>query len=208
MEDPQTRPMNARKDALAKPAASGSSLAPGGSSALARSRSFLRTQLWIWPLVAAVVLVFVGVFVRLRMEAAMKALIAGNLQTILNANTEALRAWAATVKSRAEAVSEDARVDDVVGGIVRRAREQANSRAWLLAAPQLAQLRALLQPELEHYGFTGYVVLDPEFVVVAAANEEVIGLRSPPGYAERLRPCLEGEILVTPPFPSVGALPD
>ena len=61
---------------------------------------------------------------------------------------------------------------------------------------------------MEHYGFSGYVVLDPEFVVVAAANEEVIGLKSPPGYAERLRRCLEGEILVTPPFPSVGSLPD
>jgi eukaryotic-like serine/threonine-protein kinase len=193
---------------VAKPAAADSSPAPGGTSALARSRSFLRTQYWIWPLVAAVVLVFVGVFVRLRMEAAMKALIAGNLQTILNANTEALRAWAGTVKSRAEAVAEDARVADLVGGIVQRAKEQASSRAGLLAAPQQAQLRTLLQPELEHYGFTGYVVLDPDFVVVAAASEEVIGLRSPPGYAERLRRCLQGEVMVTPPFPSIGALPD
>ena len=134
--------------------------AKGGSSALARSHGFLRTQHWIWPLVAAVVLVFVGGFVRVRMEAAMKALIAGNLQTILNANTEALRAWATTAKSRAEAVSEDARVADLVGGIVQQAGQHTNSRAALLAAPQLAQLRALLQPELEHYGFTGYVVLD------------------------------------------------
>ena len=144
---------------------------------LASSRSFLRTQYWIWPLVAAVILVFVGVFVRVRMEAAMKALIAGNLQTILTANTEALRAWAATVKSRVEVVSEDARVADLVGGIIRQAGQQSNSRAALLAAPQLAQLRALLQPELEHYGFTGYAVLDPEFIVVAAANEEVIGVK-------------------------------
>jgi len=207
------------KKPVAKPAAPDSSrtpvgrvpsrgVPPGGSGALTRSRSFLRTQYWIWPLVAAVVLVFVGGGVRVRMEAAMKALIAGNLQTILNANTEALRAWATTAKSRAEAVSEDARVADLVGGIVQQAGQHANSRAALLAAPQLAQLRALLQPELEHYGFTGYVVLDPEFVVVAAANEEVIGLKSPSGYAERLRRCLEGEVLVTPPFPSFLTLPD
>ena len=133
--------MKDSKKPLAKPAASGSSSGPGGTSALARSRSFLRTQYWIWPLVAAVVLVFVGVFVRVRMEAAMKALIAGNLQTILNANTEALREWAGTVKSRAEAVAEDARVADLVGGIVQRAQQQTYSRAALLAAPQLAPLR-------------------------------------------------------------------
>ena len=175
---------------------------------LARSRSFLRTQYWIWPLLAAVILLFVGVFVRQHTEAAIKALIAGNLRTILDANTEALRAWAATERSRAEVISEDARVADVVAGIVQRARERGISKAALLAAPQLAQLRALLQPELEHYGFSGYAVLDPDFVVVAASSEEAIGLKSPPGYAERLERCLAGEIMVTPPFPSVGTLPD
>ena len=200
--------MKDRKQSASKTAAPDSAPATSSSGVLARSRSFLRTQYWIWPLVAAVILVFVGVFVRLRMEAAMKALIAGNLQTILNANTEALRAWAATVKSRAEVVSEDARVGELVSGLVQRARQQANSKAALLAAPQLAQLRALLQPELEHYGFNGYVVLDPEYVVVAAANEEAIGLKSPPGYVEGLQRCQEGEILITPPFPSVGTLPD
>ena len=200
--------MKDSKKPVTKAAAPDSRPATSSSGVLARSRSFLRTQYWIWPLVAAVILVFVGVFVRRQMEGAMKAQIAGNLQTILNANTEALRAWAATVKSRAEAVAEDARVADLVAGIVQRAGQQGNSQAALLAAPQLAQLRTLLQPELEHYGFTGYVVLDPDFVVVAAASEEVIGLKSPPGYAERLRRCLEGEIMVTPPFPSVGMLPD
>ncbi len=200
--------MNDRKQPRNKPAAPGASPGPGGSSVLARSRSFLRTQYWIWPLVAAVILVFVGVFVRQKMEGAMKAEIAGNLKTILDANTEALRAWAATEKSRVEVVAEDARLAELVAGIVQRAGQQGVSKGALLAAPQLAPLRTLLQPDLDHYGFTGFVVLDPDFVVVAAANEQVIGVQSPPGYAEGLRRCLEGEILVTPPFPSVAMLPD
>ena len=200
--------MNDSNEPMTKPAASALKPSSIGSSALARSRSFLRTQYWIWPLVAAVILVFVGVFVRRHMEGAMKAQIAANLQTILNANAEALRAWAATVKSRAEAVSEDSRVADLVAGIVQRAGQPGISKATLLAAPQLAQLRTLIQPQLEHYGFSGYVVLDPNFVAVAAAREETIGMTSPPGYEERLRRCLEGEIIVTPPFSSVGMLPD
>ena len=52
------------------------------------------------------------------------------------------------------------------------------------------------------------MVLDPDFVVLAAAREELIGLKSPPSYQERLRRCLEGEILVTPPFPSTAMLAD
>jgi hypothetical protein len=200
--------MNDRKKPMTKPTAPSSKPSSAGISTLARSRSFLRTQYWIWPLVAAVILVFVGVFVRRQMEGAMKEQIAGNLQTILNANTEALRAWAATEKSRAEAISEDVRVADQVAGVVKLARQPGLSKTALLAAPQLAQLRALLQPNMEHFDFTGYVVLDPDFVVVAATWDELMGMRSPPGYQERLRRCLEGEILVTPPFPSLAVLHD
>src|ERR1017187_3190980 len=71
--------MKDSKQPMNKPAPTGSRLTSLGSSALARSRSFLRTQYWIWPLIAAVILVFVGVFVRLQMEGAMKPQIAGNL---------------------------------------------------------------------------------------------------------------------------------
>ena len=200
--------MKDSKQPMNKPAPTGSRLTSLGGSALARSRSFLRTQYWIWPLIAAVILVFVGVFVRLKMEGAMKAQIAGNLQTILNANTEALRAWAATEKSRVESISEDARVADLIVGIAQRAKQQGVSKAALMAMPQLAQLRALLEPDMGHYGFTGYVVLDSDYVVLAAAREELIGISSPPGYRERLQRCLQGEILVTSPFPSVAMIPD
>jgi len=77
--------MNDSKKPMTKPAAPASPPASGASSVLARSQSFLRTQLWIWPLVAALILLFVGVYVRRHMEGAMKTQIAGNLQTILNA---------------------------------------------------------------------------------------------------------------------------
>ena len=66
-----------------------------------RTRGFLRTQLWVWPLVAALVLAFIGVWLRVKMEGATKQQIADTLQTILSANTEALRAWSTTMKSDA-----------------------------------------------------------------------------------------------------------
>jgi len=169
------------------PAARAASPSASVGSAVALSRNFLRTQYWIWPLVAAVILIFVGVFVRRQMEGAMKAQIAGNLTTILRANTEALRAWAATVKSQAEAVADDARVSDLVAGLMQRAAQQGTSQAALLATPQLAPLRKLLQPELEPHGFNGYVVITPDLVIAAAGREQLIGIQSPPGYKEHLR---------------------
>ena len=74
------------------------------ASVLTRTQGFLRTQLWIWPLVAALVLAFIGVWLRVKMEGATKQQIADTLQTILNANVEALRSWSVTMKSDAEDV--------------------------------------------------------------------------------------------------------
>jgi eukaryotic-like serine/threonine-protein kinase len=198
--------MKDHKQPANKPAAPASHSSTG--RAMARSRSFLRTQYWVWPLIAAVILGFVGVFVRLRMEGAMKEQIADNLKTILNANAEALRAWAATVKSQAESVAEDRQVADLIAALAQRAAQQDKSRAALLAAPQLPQLRTELQQELDHYGFDGYIVMDPQFLIIAAARDEVVGLQSPQGYEARFKPCFDGQAIVTPPFPSVAMLPD
>ena len=54
---------------------------------------FVRKQLWIWPLLLALVLGVVGVWVRNTVEDAMKAKLAAELKTILNADVEALRLW-------------------------------------------------------------------------------------------------------------------
>src|SRR5882672_1014248 len=71
----------------------GSSRSASISSILSRTQGVMRQHLWIWPLVAMVILAFVGLWIRSRMEGAIKAQLAGNLKTILAANTEALRAW-------------------------------------------------------------------------------------------------------------------
>jgi Na+-transporting methylmalonyl-CoA/oxaloacetate decarboxylase gamma subunit len=65
-----------------------------------------------------------------------------------------------------------------------------------------------MQPELDRYGFNGYVVITPDMVVVASGREQLIGMQSPSGYEEHLRPCLQGQAIVTPPFPSTAILED
>jgi eukaryotic-like serine/threonine-protein kinase len=200
--------MNERQHPEKPAAAPASKPASGTSSILARSQSFLRTQYWVWPLLAAAILGFVGVTVRRQMEGAMKQQIGANLKTILDANAEALRAWAATAKSQAEAVTEDVRVGELAAALVQRAAQQGNSRATLLAAPEQAQLRLVLQPELDHYGFTGFVLLDPQLLVLAAGRDELVGLQGPAGYEDKLRPCFEGKALVSPPFSSIAMLAD
>ena len=177
------------------------------SSYLARTQGFLRTQLWIWPLVAAVLLAFVAVTLRLKMEGVMKQQIASNLQVILNANAEALREWSANVKSDAESLASD---DALVGRVTALARKIAPgpSAASLLAAPELAALRAELNPWLERHGYAGFVVVDTNGVILASRHDQLVGLTEPPGSFEEFRSALAGESRVTKPFPSLTLLPD
>src|SRR5262245_6032858 len=178
------------------------------SSVLSRTQGLLRRHLWLWPLLASVLLAFVGLWVRGRMEGAMKSQIGGNLQTILAANAEALRAWAATVKSHAELAAEDGRVRELVEGLLQRAEQQGASQADTMNAPQLAALRTELKPMLERHHFIGFVVLDTNVVILAAVRDQLIGLKSPPGYAEQFRSSFAGTAVVTRPFPSVAMLVD
>ena len=178
------------------------------ASVLTATRGFLRTQLWVWPLVAALVLVFLGVWLRVKMEGATKQQIADTLQTILNANVEALRSWSTTMKSDAEDAAEDDRVRELVVGLIQKSKSSAQVQATLLTAPELSALRKHLKPLLERRGFSGFVVLDTNFMVLAAMRDQLIGMQRPPGNAEALALCLAGKVLVTQPFPSVQMLQD
>src|SRR5262245_107051 len=178
------------------------------SSILSRTQGVMRRHLWLWPLLTAVILAFVGLWVRGRMEGAMKSQIAGNLKTILAANAEALRAWAATMKSQAEVFAGDERVRQLAGELVMVPRAGGSVQAALLNAPQNSALRTLLRPAAQSRGFDGYVVLDTNLIVVASGREQLIGMQSLPGHAENFRPCFAGTSVVTHPFPSVAMLPD
>lgn len=178
------------------------------SSYLARSQSFLRTQLWVWPLVAAVLLSFVAVTLRLKMESVMKQQVAANLQVILNANAEALRAWSTTVRSDAETLVEDGQVRTLVTALLQKAAPGASVQTRLLTAPELPELHARLGPWLNHHGFDGFVVLNPNCLVIAAGRDQIIGFTAPVTYVEQFSNCLAGQSIVTKPFASLNLLTD
>ena len=176
----------------------------GATQLLARTRGFFRTQLWIWPLVAALLLAFVGFGLRAKMEHAMKEQITANLDVILNANSEALHSWAKVVKSDADTLADDAGVRESINGLLACAR----TNGAVQAAPQLAALRTEIKPMLERHGYAGFVLLDTNFTIVAATQDQLMGMQSPPGYAQRLAACRAGETIITQPFSGVTVLTD
>jgi tRNA A-37 threonylcarbamoyl transferase component Bud32 len=178
------------------------------ASVLLFTRGFFKTQLWVWPLVAALILGVIGVWLRVKMEGASKQQIADMLQTILNANTEALHSWSGAMKADAENLADDDRVGEFVAGLIQQTKSGTQVQATLLTAPQLSALRAYLKPVIERRGFSGFVVLDTNFLVLASGHDSLVGLQSPAGYTEQFTASLTGNAVVTRPFPSVALLPD
>lgn len=187
---------------------SSNSVVTAAGKRLSRAPAFLRQQLWIWPLVAAAMLVFVGFWVRGRMERGMEAQIGANLKTVLDANTEALREWAASEKSLAELLAGDDRVRQYVVVLLQRVQESGVSAGALLNAPELRPLHAYLQPAAERRGFRSYAILDTNFVTVAAGRQQIIGMKPGAEYVRQFERCLSGQAVVTRPFPSPAPLPD
>ncbi len=192
---------------MAKHAKTGAQ-APAVATAGSRMQTFLRGQLWVWPLIAAAMLVFVGVWVRARMEGAMRTSIANNLKTILGANVEALREWAGTMKSRAELLAGDEHVRALTARLLQRASQQGASQVVLAGAPEFAALRAHLKLVEEGRGFSGYAVLDTNLVILAAGAAQFVGEKCPPPYAAQLAACFAGNAIVTLPFAAPGMVPD
>ena len=65
-----------------------------------------------------------------------------------------------------------------------------------------------MNPWLDRRGYNGFVVLDTNCLILAANRDQLVGMVSPPGYAEQLSNCFAGQTIVTKPFPSVAMLLD
>ncbi|MEQ8789949.1 MAG: serine/threonine protein kinase [Pirellulaceae bacterium] len=183
----------------------------------------VRTQLWIWPLLAAAVLLVAGWLINTSVENTMKRQFAGNLQTVLKADVEALRIWFGTQEALVHSAATEDSVAAEVGRMVEIAHQNADG-ASLLQSPTLKDIRRELRPWLSvddvhadadeqkavgHHN--GFVVVDRQLRIVAADRDDLILLSLDPQARadlldERaqalLRRALGGETYVTPPFSS------
>src|SRR5688500_2311242 len=80
--------------------------------------TFLRRQLWAWPLIAAVVLGTTGWLVHRSVERAMRVQREAELTTIRNADVEALRVWMTEQGRNADLVAADEKLQPPIAELV------------------------------------------------------------------------------------------
>ncbi|MCG8587618.1 MAG: serine/threonine protein kinase [Pirellulales bacterium] len=177
-------------------------------------RTFLKSRLashrtlWIWPIVALVLLIVLGWWLRSSIETAMKENLKTKLVTLLNADVKALELWFDAQKGNITAIAEEPSVKLSVGHLVDLASKDGTTPARLLASPMLQQLRNYLEPWIDAHDYQGFVIVDLSARVVAANLDDAVGkadLPVPPGLLEKIE---AGEAMVTRPFRSAVLLPN
>lgn len=169
---------------------------------------FLRKQLWIWPVLAAVLLLSIGLWVRGAVEESQKADLTDDLTSILNADVEALDIWMKAQRSNATTAADAVLIGTLSRELVALASRAETTPVELVQAPAQAELRRALKPWLETHGYSGFFVADNAQKIVASSYDDLIGKEAIESFADFVERALEGKSTVSHPFPSVVLVPD
>src|SRR5437763_262161 len=182
-----------------------------------RTGLLLKKQLWIWPIIAVVLLAVIGYGVNVAIERTMKASLQSQLATLLNVQRSMLETWLQIQESNAQSLANDSQVRELAAQLVVAEQPAAGSgrentlETALPSLPNLSFLQTQITQELaagmSAHNFIRYVVVDKELRILAATSPEFIG-RTIPEYETFLSRALEGEPTVSTPFPSVVVMAD
>jgi eukaryotic-like serine/threonine-protein kinase len=179
---------------------------------LSRTTLFLKKQLWIWPIIAVVVLAVIGFAVKSAIERTMQASLKSELQTLLSVERSMLETWLKVQESNAETLANDPQVRRLIAEILAAEEAAKNAtgskaEADLKAEELQARLAKELEPAMSSHDFVGYVVTDKSQQIVAAYTRSLIGT-TVPEFDAFLTRVAEGTPTVSPPFPSIVMLKD
>src|SRR5579862_6832626 len=102
---------------------------------IADAPQMLSRHLWVWPLLAALVLGAVGFWVRTRVEGATRAELASRLQTLLNADVAALRLWFSEREADARSVASDLAIQEDILQLVEIGRTDLSEEGLVSSEP-------------------------------------------------------------------------
>ena len=151
---------------------------------ISRTGVFLKKQIWIWPIMAVVLLSIIGLGVRHAIVNTMENGLRSELQTLLDVETAMLETWFHSQRSNAESLANgvDLRrlvyqlLDDSASNSTTHAKDEKS------VGQVQAQLDKTLAPALSAHDYTRYLIADKSKRIVAATSRELIGQQDVPEY--------------------------
>ena len=142
------------------------------SRAILRTGAILKRQIWIWPILAVVILSAVGFGVSSAVRSTMRESFRSQLQTLLNVETEMLETWMRVQAAGAEAQANSRSVRETVEKLITSAESPATDPAQTSPSQLSAQLAKHLGPGMVSHDFIGFFVANREMKILAASNTD------------------------------------
>ncbi|MBY0587066.1 serine/threonine protein kinase [bacterium] len=173
------------------------------------ARRWLRQAIWIWPIVAGLLLTVVGYFTKQTIERSIREDLSSELSTLLEAEVAALRLWMKSQESIAASIANDPTASPLAIRLVEAAQDPSATQASIVSSKDLEAFRAEVGPLLEHYGYMDLLIADTKLRFVAGMKNELI-LQSVPDADQSIltERVFHGKRSVSAPRPSLVLLPD
>jgi len=165
-----------------------------------------RSKLFVWPVVATVLLLSLGWFVNRTVENSAKAAMAGNLTAILDADVVALQLWLEQQKAVAETTAEDPEVRRMTAELVELAASAEGTHLDIIKSDTLRHLLSQVEMTVENHEYNGFGLIDRNGKILAAMREELIGKQILNGMAITETVLGKNRSMVTRPYASAVLL--
>lgn len=165
------------------------------SGTVTKTRAFLGRQLWVWPIIAVTLLLFIGWGVHGSIERTMEGNLRSQLNTLLEVEVAMLRTWLDAHENNAGSVAGDTEVRGLVISLLNAESTEATHAAARQLAKQLA-------PAMNAHDYDSYFVADRQSVR-AASRKDAIGMELPAEFTRYFELVHDGKTAVIPPYASL-----
>ncbi len=170
---------------------------------VSRTGVFLKRQIWIWPIIAILLLSVVGYSVQRAIESTMKQNLASGLATLCDIEVAMLEAWFKVQESNAQSYANEERIRELIYQLIDAQTVDSLDDSPSQLAKVHRQLGKSLATLMSSHDYEGYQVLDASKRIISSSYPELIGKSAIPEYDSFLARALDGATVVSPPFPSV-----
>lgn len=176
------------------------------SKSLTRTSWFLKTQLWIWPIIAVLILGSVGFLTKSLVESTIRGNLTAGLQSLVKLEAAMLEKWFRVQQANAEQLASSQPVRKAAYPLL--ASPATADQADSLDLTPHRELQKHLGHAMTAHHYVGYFIADSSQRIVASSHRTLIGQTAIPEYSDFLSSCLDGRTTISPPFASMVALPD
>jgi PAS domain S-box-containing protein len=159
-------------------------------------------------IVVIIILLSVGGFGIWTVEKQMKENLAKQLNVVLSSNLESLKIWTKDKKLDAQVLANQPEIQQKLISLLEFAQSNTITPEDLRQSAELSWLRKNLGEACKAYEFIGFVLFDLTGLQVGALLEEPIGKRQLLEKSDFFYRSLQGDTVVSQPFPGEVKLPD